>query len=112
VIGDQEAVLEAVRGGASIEEAARSAGRPVNTVRRWLKEGRKGGPNEEFARLVDEAREAQRFELDGPMSLGEVERVLARAIRSQSIPAVRIWLQLHPPGELVEGEDDPFAEFV
>jgi transposase-like protein len=111
--GDQESVLEAVRAGATIEEAARGSGRPVNTVRRWLQEGRKGGPNEEFALAVDAARESQKVDFgDDPMTLDEVEQVLAKAIRSQSIPAVRIWLQLHPPEDGLSEDDDPFAEFV
>ena len=110
---EQETVLTAVKAGASIDEAAQQAGRPVASVRRWLTEGRKApdGPNGEFAALVDDAREAQSFSVEGPMTLEEVERALAKAIRSGSVPAVRTWLQLHPP-EVESVDDDPFAEFA
>lgn len=109
----QTRILEAVRAGASIDEAARQAGRPIGTARRWLTEGRKApdGRHGEFARLVDAARVAQRVDLAArPMSHEEVEHVLTVAIRRGSLGAVRMWLALHPQ-DGVAPVDDPFAEF-
>jgi hypothetical protein len=108
----QTRIIEAVRCGASIDEAARQAGRSVATVRRWLTEGRKqDGKHGDFARAVDEARAAQRVVFgDGPMSYVEVERVLTDAIRRGSMPAVKMWLGLHPQ-DVPQAVDDPFAEF-
>lgn len=109
----QTQILVAVRAGASIEEAARKAGRPVGTVRRWLTEGRRrpDGGHGEFARMVDEARGAQRVELgDGPMTHEEIERTLTDQIRRGSLQAVKIWLALHPQ-DRTPAVDDPFAEF-
>ena len=97
----QERVIEAVRAGASIDEAARQAGRPAGTVRRWLVEGRKrsDGNHGAFARLVDEARKAQRVDLEGEMTHEEAERIVAAAMRRGSLQAVKLWLALHPPSD-------------
>jgi hypothetical protein len=106
-------IIEAVRAGCSIDEAATQAGKPVATVRRWLTEGRKrpDAQHGEFARTVDAAREAQRVELDnGPMTHDEIERRLTHAIRQGSLQAVKIWLELHPQ-DRAPGAVDPFAEF-
>lgn len=111
---DAEAqIIEAVRAGASIDDAARQAGKAVGTVRRWLTEGRKhpSGKWSEFARVVDEARAAQRVEFGGePMTHGEVERILTDAIRNGSLQAVKLWLALHSQ-DAGPATDDPFSEF-
>jgi predicted transcriptional regulator len=106
-------VIASVRAGSTIEEAARQAGKPVATVRRWLTAGRKApdGRYGELARAVDQAREGRRVEVsDGPMSLEEIERLLVRAIRSGSLQAVKLWLALHP-NDGATPADDPFSEF-
>jgi hypothetical protein len=101
---EQAAVLESVKAGCSIDEAARQAGKPVATVRRWLMEGRKrpDGKHGEFARAVDEARgqrrQAERA-LEGPLSRDEAELLLAKAARKGSVPALRLWFEQRAAGE-------------
>lgn len=91
-------VLASVRAGASIDEAARQAGVPVATCRRWLRDGRKapGGRFGAFADAVDSARrerkQAERA-LDGPLSAEEAELLVARAARKGSVPALRLWFE-------------------
>jgi len=112
MMAEQTRIIEAVRVGCSIDEAARQAGKPVGTVRRWLTAGRKGpdAKHAEFARMVDEARGAQRVGLgEEPMTYEEVERRLTEQIRHGSLQAVKIWLALHPQDQVPAA--DPFSEF-
>ena len=111
-MGAEAQIIEAVRAGATIVEAAQAAGKPVASVRRWLTEGRKGGKHGEFAHAVDEARAAQRVEPgEGPMTHEEVERILTDAIRrGRSLQAVKLWLAIHPRDGQSDA-DDLFAEF-
>jgi hypothetical protein len=95
----QALIVEAVRCGASIDEAARQADRPVGTVRRWLTAGRKdaNGSHAAFAAAVDEARgerkQAERALKDGPLSGEEADLLVARAARRGSVPALRLWFE-------------------
>jgi len=110
---EHERIAAAVRDGSTIDEAARHAEVNVHTVRRWLSEGRKrpDGTHGEFARMVDEARAAQRVELDtGSMTYEEIERRLTEQIRAGSLGAIKVWIGLHPQ-DRTPAEDDPFAEF-
>jgi hypothetical protein len=109
---DQALVLEAVKAGCSIEEAALQAGRPVASVRRWLTQGRKrpDGNLGEFARAVDEARgdrnRAEHALKDGPLTPSEAEVLLAKAARKGSVPALRLWYEQRTAGECKSrGED-------
>ncbi len=91
------AVVEAVEAGASIEDAARAADVPAATVRRWLRDGRKGKAGYvEFAEAVDglrgDRREAERA-LKGPLSPEEAALLLAKAARKGSVPALRLWYE-------------------
>jgi tellurite resistance protein len=99
VTAECEQIAEAVRAGATIDEAARVAGANVHSVRRWLTAGRRGdAKHAEFARKVDEARserrEAERA-LDGAVTLAEADGVLAAAVRRGSIPALKLWYDRH-----------------
>jgi predicted transcriptional regulator len=90
-------IVASVRAGCSIEDAARTAGVAVATVRRWLREGRKGKETyRAFAEAVDgvrgDRREAERA-LDGPLSVEEAERLLATAARKGSVAALRIFFE-------------------
>lgn len=90
-------ILEAVQAGVSIEESARTAGVPVATVRRWLREGRKGKSTyAAWAEEMDKARADRRVAeraLDGPLSEEEAELLLARAARKGSVAALRIFFE-------------------
>jgi IS30 family transposase len=89
-------VLDAVRAGASIEEAATAANVPGPTVRRWLSRGRKGDePYRAWAAEVDSARgerkAAERAMRDGPLTVEEASMLLAKAARRGSVPALRLY---------------------
>jgi transposase-like protein len=91
-------LIASVQAGASIEEAARHAGVPAATVRRWLRDGRKGRRKyEAFAVAVDGARgerkRAERALKDGPLTNEEAAQLLARAARKGSVPALRLWYE-------------------
>jgi len=111
VTAEHAVVLESVRAGCSIDEAASQADRPVATVRRWLMEGRKrpDGKHGEFARAVDEARgqrrQAERA-LEGPLSREEAELLLARAARKGSVPALRLWFEQRAAGDSKQRGDE------
>jgi len=89
-----EHVLASIRAGASINESALAAGVAVATVRRWLTNGRKGGPTAVWAAAVDEARaEREQAEqaLDEPLTDQEADALLARAARQGSILALKLY---------------------
>lgn len=93
-----DSIVDAVKAGASVEEASRVAGVPVATVRRWLRDGRKGKQHyASFSTAVDGARagrkQAERALVDGPLSPEEAERLVARAARKGSVPALRLYFE-------------------
>ena len=96
-------IVASVEAGCSIEEAARNVDVPIATVRRWLRDGRKGcAPYEAFAASVDGARgerKAAERALDGPLSIEEADLLLAKAARKGSVPALRLWFEQRAAGE-------------
>jgi transposase len=89
-----------MRDGLSIDEAARNVGVNINTVRTWLRNGRKApdGRYGAFASEVDAIREARRLPVRAELvtlTRGEVEAILADKARAGSIPALRLWVDLH-----------------
>jgi hypothetical protein len=89
-------VLSCVRAGASIDEAARQAGVPVPTVRRWLNDGRKA-PDGRYGAWTAEVDAVRRDRanaedgLDGPLTDDEADELLARAARQGSIAALKLF---------------------
>jgi hypothetical protein len=104
-------ILASVEAGCSIEDGARSAGVPIATVRRWLRDGRKGRqPYIAFAAAVDRARgdcaRAERALKEGPLTPEEADLLLAKAARKGSVPALRLWFEQKSAGEgKSRGED-------
>jgi hypothetical protein len=103
-------ILAAVQAGASIEESARMRDVPAATVRRWLREGRKGKrPYVSWSAAVDEARgerkQAERA-LEGPLSPEEAELLLAKAARKGSVPALRLWFEMRSRDDAGKRGDD------
>jgi transposase len=106
-------ILKAIRAGATIDAAATEAGVKVRTVRDWAYRGRKdaSGRYGAFARALDGARHGQRTLrlsdaeesalADKPMTHEEIDRRLTVAIRRDYLPAMRLWLDIHPR------EDEP-----
>jgi transposase len=92
------ALIASVQAGCSIEEAAHNASVPAATVRRWLRDGRKGRRKyEAFAVAIDgarsERRQAEKALRDGPLTNEEAAQLLARAARKGSVPALRLWYE-------------------
>lgn len=92
------AIADAVKAGASVEEASSVAGVPAATVRRWLRDGRKGKqPYAVLSTAVDgakkERKQAEQALADGPLSPEEAERLVARAARKGSVPALRLYFE-------------------
>jgi hypothetical protein len=112
----RDGLAESVRAGCSIDEAARQHGVNVHTVRSWLARGRKDaeGRYGGFAAAVDAVRGLRRLparsEL-GAMSLGELEGLLAEKIRAGSVPAMQLWVRLHPQDQQGQAATDPFSAF-
>jgi len=98
-----KAILASVQAGATIGEGAQMNEVPETTVRRWLRDGRKGRhPYVSFAVAVDRARgerKAAERALDGPLSAEEAELLLAKAARKGSVPALRLWFEQRAAGE-------------
>lgn len=94
------ALLDAVRAGASVDDAARECALSVHTVRGWIRKGRlvPGGAYGRFAAEVDAVRQLQRLptrtELQA-LTRDEVERIVAKAARAGNMTAVRVWLDMH-----------------
>jgi transposase-like protein len=89
------AVIDAVREGLSIAEAAQKAGLSAKTVRNWLSRGRSepaDTPHAAFAAALEEARDEAR---DAALTEEEFYARLDRAVRAGSVQALRLWWQVH-----------------
>lgn len=100
-----------VSAGATLDEAARALRVNTNTARAWLRKGRAGEARyATFAAQVDDAKAAQVAPKESAaMTRDEWEGLLAEAIRSGSIPAMKLWADTHPITD--EPPADPFSEF-
>ena len=95
--------LEAVRGelvgalrvGVSLADACRHASVSDRTVRHWIARGRRepGTAYATLAREVDAARETAGDV--GPMDEAELLRVVSRAVRGGSVPAMKLMWEIH-----------------
>jgi hypothetical protein len=91
-------IVDAIVAGASIEEAAVTVDLPITTVRRWLRDGRKGRePYATLSTAVDNARADRKVAedaLDGPLTDDEAQLLVARAASKGSVPALRLYYDL------------------
>ena len=90
-----ELLVELTAAGLSLADACVQAGVPLNTVKHWLRLGRKesSGPRAEFADAIDAAR-APKLPT-GPLSEQELAEVISAAARKGSVQAMRLrWEQL------------------
>ena len=91
------ALLASLRDGSTLTEACHDAFIAENTVKTWLKRGRREDDTEfsAFAVAVDEAREAAAASV---MDDAEFRAHLNRAVRKGSVVAMKLWWQVnHPP---------------
>ncbi len=89
-----DSIVEGVRDGLTIGEAAERSGVAEGTIRNWLSEGRaaRDAEHSAFASAVDAARE---YAASAEVSEQEFHERLARAVRSGSIQALRLWWSIH-----------------
>ena len=88
-------VVALTASGLSLEDACREAGIALNTVKTWLKRGRRevSGPYGAFARSIEAARTLAKTPT-GPMSEEELNQAVWRAVRKGSVPAMRLAWEL------------------
>ena len=102
------AVLQGVRSGLSIAEAAERAGLSGQLVRNWASQGRAedgtGSEHAAFAEALDAAREEA---ATAELSEREFHAHLNRSVRAGSIQAARLWWTIH--GSAPEPEYPPDA---
>ena len=100
-----EAVTEHLAAGCTLREAAEASGLRFETVRTWLKRGRKedSGAYADFADQVDEAREraARR-----PLDRDEWEELVGQAARKGSVAALKLWHEVHRD-DPAEDDEEP-----
>src|SRR5205823_4271676 len=110
-------ILASIQAGCSIEDAARSVGVPVTTVRRWLRDGRKGterstygGEVATLARLLGfEPMAHQRLfwdialeHEDGVLAYREVGWTIARQCgKTVALLCLLLWRCMRWPGQVV-----------
>lgn len=91
-------VLEGIRAGASVADAAREAGLSPRTVQRWLACGRReqAGEHRGFAEAVEKVWAARGLPpSDGAMGEEEFRRRVSEAARAGSVPAMKLyWVML------------------
>ena len=107
-------IVNAVKAGATIAEAAQQAEITERTVKRWLTEGRRdaASPYANFSFAIDFIRESravdptdsERLDRDGMLHL------LEQAARKGNVQAMKVWLDNHgPDGDEGEKPGDPLA---
>jgi hypothetical protein len=104
----RDAILAGLRAGLTLGEAAHQADMPVQTVKNWLARGRSEEDTDhaEFAEAVDAAREAAAL---APMGDAEFLGHVARAVRSGSVQAMKLWNAIRT-ADPDAPDADPFAE--
>jgi transposase-like protein len=103
----REAVLEGLRAGLTLSEAAQGADLPEGTLKGWLTRGRAESGTEHalFAAAADAAREtASRADLTD----AEFRACVVRAVRAGSVQGMKLWLAIRD--DAPKGAADPFAE--
>ena len=107
------AVLAALDGGATVAEAAVLGEIPEDTLRTWIKRGRRAPESRfgEFARTVDAARRLPEYDPTAPLpTREELLARLAEQARAGSVRACEVLLKLIPPESEVPLAPEPFAE--
>lgn len=108
------AITARVELGVSVADAAVAENARPETVRGWLRRGRRedDGPYADFATAVNKARETAHSRPE-PMDADELARVVSEQARRGSVQAMKLrWEMLRAPDPEREGvtDDDPLAE--
>lgn len=105
-------LLEALRAGASVADAARNVGVPKRTVEGWLTRGHREPESiyASFTAAVDEIRRSRSFVSSDPMSEDELLGYVSRAARAGSVPAMRLCWEMLRGGRDEGQENDPLAQ--
>ncbi|MEK6272975.1 MAG: hypothetical protein AABM42_10070 [Actinomycetota bacterium] len=98
--------------GVSLPDAATAEGARPETVRTWLRRGRRedSGPYADFAQAIEQARErcASRPE---PMDADELAQVVSEMARNGSVQAAKLrWEMLRTPNGQEQPDADEFDE--
>jgi len=106
-------LVGAVRAGATLEAAAAQASVSVHTVRCWARKGR-GEPDGRYGQFAVDLAAARgrpaRLE-SAEMDWSEFDAHLAKAVRTGSVQAMRLFASLHRPDGEPAAEGDEFARF-
>jgi hypothetical protein len=100
--------------GVSLADAAVAESARPETVRGWLRRGRRenAGPYADFAAGIDQARSEAESRPE-PMDADELAHVVSEQARKGSVQAMKLrWEMLRAPDPEREGvkDDDPLAE--
>jgi transposase-like protein len=88
----REEIVELIREGLTIKDAAIEAEIPYRTVRTWISRGRQAeeGPYSDFVEAIEAAQ--QEFgERETPMTERELRLALSRAARKGSVQAMKLY---------------------
>jgi predicted transcriptional regulator len=102
------AIAARVEHGVSLPDAATAEGARSETVRTWLRRGRRedSGPYADFARAIREARKAA-GDRPEPMDADELAKVVSEMARKGSVQAAKLrWEMLRAP----DGQERPAAD--
>jgi len=101
----REPFLACLRSGASMAEASRTVGVPERTVQNWISRGGRQ-PGSVLSSFAEEVAVAREQVPAGPMDLGELREVVARAARSGSVQAMKLaWEMTRSTQEPAAGGD-------
>ena len=107
------AVLEGIRAGATVGEAATGEGVAESTVHGWLKRGRKDPKSKygKFSSAVDSAFAEKTMPAPGdrPADQAELLMMATRAARAGNVTAMRLLAELLDPTDADSG--DALTEF-
>lgn len=101
-----------VEHGVSLADAATAEGARLETVRTWLRRGRREevGPYADFAQAIEEARQTAR-DRPSPMDEEELAKVVSQMARSGSVQAAKLrWEMLRDDAGGEATDKDELAE--
>jgi hypothetical protein len=108
----RRALVERTAQSLSLADACRSEGLRLNTVKGWLRRGRRedSGPYADFAQAIEQAR-ARSASRPEPMDADELAQVVSQMARKGSVQAAKLrWEMLRAPDAERPERGDEFDE--